>query len=390
MLGVPLHFQPVGGGGVCPGAWVERVRRCVWRRWPGPYPSSGSAVLEVAYISAGACASPGRRGMSAVRCCRRCGPIVREIPAASAFNMAYPEVSREVNDLLVEEDLEDDEAVPSLSAWPSYLASSPHVDAADGNPPRAATSSVPSARPSGGLMSVCCGTTAPSVGGQPRVAEPLPPPPAARLGASAGAGGGLSQDGPAGGDGGLAPGVGVGNSPSVMAGKGEPCPLLAVVPATVAADVPSGSEAAWGGPLESLPVAKEPLVTGVLPAVPRVPVVQDAPSPVAVDGGGYSGRGAALLLPPRPRAAVPVQVPAGLPPVPAVLPGPARIAPLGGGGAVTVGAPPFSVPDMVARVRRLSVKAPMDLTGRMLVDFHPLVYRGGTSRTVSLDPCWER
>lgn len=44
-------------------------------------------------------------------------------------------------------------------------------------------------------------------------------------------------------------------------------------------------------------------------------------------------------------------MPLGLPPVPAVLPGPAPVAPFSGGVAVTVGAPPLSV----VTVRRVSV-----------------------------------
>lgn len=110
--------------------------------------------------------------------------------------MDDPEVSRDVNDPLVEEDIEDYEAVSSLPDG-RFLASSSDEDEAGGDPSRAATSSVPTARPSGELMSVCSGTTAPSVGCQHGVADPLPPPPAARLETSAGAGAGFSQGGTA-------------------------------------------------------------------------------------------------------------------------------------------------------------------------------------------------
>lgn len=296
--------------------------------------------------------------------------------------MADPEVPRGVNDLLVEEDMEDDEAVPSLPSGPPYLASSSDEDEADGDPSRAITAGVPTGRPSGGLMSVCSGTVAPSGGGQPRVVESLPPPRATRLGTGAGAGVGLSQGGPAGRNGGEASPVDGGNSPSVSAGQGGPgrrhggeaspvgggnSPTVLVgqdgpgsrpagVPAVVVADVPAGSVSTRWSPLASLRAKEVPPAAEVLPAVPRVSGAQDAPSPMAVDGGSYYVRVPALLLPPRPRLAVPLQVPVGLPPVPAVLPGPARVAPSGGGVAVTVGAPPLSVSDLVARVRGMSVK----------------------------------
>lgn len=45
----------------------------------------------------------------------------------------------------------------------------------------------------------------------------------------------------------------------------------------------------------------------------------------------------------------------------------------------------MSVPDLVARVRGLTVKEPMASAGRMLVDFHPPGYSGGSSRPVKLD-----
>lgn len=98
----------------------------------------------------------------------------------------------------------------------------------------------------------------------------------------------------------------------------------------------------------------------------------------------------AIFLPPPPRVAVPMQVPVRLPPAPAVLPGPSRIAQVGGGVVAGLGPPPLSVPDLVARVLGMSVKEPMDSAGRMLVDSHPPAYRGSFYRPVLLDPCWTR
>lgn len=111
---------------------------------------------------------------------------------------------------------------------------------------------------------------------------------------------------------------------------------------------------------------------------------------MAVDSGSYIERLHALLFPPRPRAAVPINVPVGTWPVPEVLNRPAWVALLGVGVAVTVGASPLSVPDLIARVRGLKVKELMDSARRILMDFHLSGYRGGTSRPVSLDPSWER
>lgn len=109
--------------------------------------------------------------------------------------MTDPVASGGVDDLLLEEDLEDDAVVDTPSARVSYLAaaSSSDKDAAPGNASRGVPTRVPTTVPSGGLMQVCSGSTVPTVGGQPRVAEPLPPPPAARPGTSAGAGAGFSR-----------------------------------------------------------------------------------------------------------------------------------------------------------------------------------------------------
>lgn len=111
---------------------------------------------------------------------------------------------------------------------------------------------------------------------------------------------------------------------------------------------------------------------------------------MARDRGSYSRGVPVFFLPPPPRVAVPMQVPVRLPPAPAVLPRPARVAPVGGGVVVGVGPPPLSAPDFVARVLGMSVKEPMDSAGRMLVDSHPTAYRGSFSRPVLLDPCWTR
>lgn len=197
---------------------------CVARGWPGCYPSSGNLERLFGVHKRGCLRFSGSsRGVRCALCCRR-GPIARGTPAASVCNMADPEASRDVKDLLVEEDMGSEEAVPSLTAGPSYLASSSDEGEADGNPSRAATSCVLTGRPSGGLMSVCSGTTALSGGRQPRVVEALPPALAARLGAGAGARVGLSQGGPAGGNGVEASGVGGGNFPSVMAVQCGPGP----------------------------------------------------------------------------------------------------------------------------------------------------------------------
>lgn len=126
-----------------------------------------------------------------------------------------------------------------------------------------------------------------------------------------------------------------------------------------------------------------PVGPGVPPGGSRESVGADGLSPMAEDGGSSSRREPALLLPSRSRVAVsPRMAPpfdsvglgvgaVGLPPVPAVLPGPAQVSPLGGDLATPGGAPSMPVPDLVARVRCLSVCAPLDSAGRMPVDYHP-------------------
>lgn len=109
-----------------------------------------------------------------------------------------------------------------------------------------------------------------------------------------------SQGGPASGDGGFAPVVGGGNSPSVMAGPGGPGPRLAGVSATVVAHVIPRCVATRRRPLVSLPDVGVPPAVEVLPAVPWASGGQDSPSPLAVQGGGYFKRVPACF-PPQPR-----------------------------------------------------------------------------------------
>lgn len=95
-----------------------------------------------------------------------------------------------------------------------------------------------------------------------------------------------------------------------------------------------------------------PVGSGSIPEVPRMSVPADGSSFTAVDSGSSSVRGRMLLFPLRPRMAVPPKVaptddsvelgggtPA-IPPVPVLLPGLARIAPVGGVVAVR-GDPPL-------------------------------------------------
>lgn len=72
------------------------------------------------------------------------------------------------------------------------------------------------------------------------------------------------------------------------------------------------------------PVEEEvALAAEELLAVQLASADQDGFSPMAVKSGSYSGRVPDLLRPPRPRAAMAIQVPVWLPPAPAILPGPA-------------------------------------------------------------------
>lgn len=110
-------------------------------------------------------------------------------------NFIDPVASGSVDDRLLKKNLDDDAVVETPSPTISYLAgaSSSGEDAAPGNALRGVPTRVPTRVPSGVLMQVCSGTTVPTLGGQPRVAEPLPSPPAARPEARASAGAGLSS-----------------------------------------------------------------------------------------------------------------------------------------------------------------------------------------------------
>lgn len=222
------------------------------------------------------------------------------------------------------------------------------------------------------------------------MAEPCAPPSAARMGPGAGAGAGHLRDGTGGDGGDVASSVGGDNNPPLPAGQGGPDARPTGDPATPVAGVTVYPTTTRREPAGGSSGAEVPPASAVLPTVPRVLIEPEAPSPMAVDSGSYSSRVSALLLPPRPRVAVPARVPVGLPPVAPVLPGPARVAPMGRGPTTTLGASTMSVSDLAARVRGLTVKEPMDSAGRMLVDFHPPGRRGGTSRPVTMDPCLEQ
>lgn len=262
--------------------------------------------------------------------------------------------------------------------------------------------------PLGGLRLVCRGTTTAPVSSQVRLLGPIPSP-VARAFAGASVGAGSSQGARPGGENGGGQ-VGGGSTPASV---GQYAPGARAQGTPVVREAAStGQEGADGDCLSQGPPSAEvpPVGPGVLPVIPRVLVDSSGSSPMTVDGGFSSGRGYALLFPPGPHVVVAPRVApsddwvgfrvgaSGLPPVLVVLLGTARAAALGGDWAETGRPPSMLVPDLVARVRRLPFMSPMDSTGRMLVDFHPPKGgggavgspRGGDSRSVPLDPCWER
>lgn len=170
------------------------------------------------------------------------------------------------------------------------------------------------------------------------------------MGPGAGAGAVHSQDGAAGG-GGVVPVVG-GEPPPSMAGQNGAAARPAGAPATEGVDVLNPPVPTRCG----LSVAEVTLAVGELPAVPRASVGRDVSSPMAVDAESYTGRAPARLLPSRPRAHALVHLPYRLLPAPALLPGSARVAPLGGKVAPAVEISPMAVSGVVARVRGLTVQ----------------------------------
>lgn len=284
--------------------------------------------------------------------------------------MTDPVATGGVDDLLLEQDMEDDGAVDTTPAGVFYLAgaSSSEDGEAPGVPPVDAAAHVLSGAPSGGLMSVCSGTTAPSASGAPRalsmrkavdrLAGALSSP-ASRDVAGACSGARSSQDArPGGGDGSRLDGGG--STPGGAGHEGAGARAQGT-PAAGEAPVSAGQDGGGGRrlPQEIPGVEVPPVGLGVLPELPWGTVGDDSASRMAVNGGSSPRLGPALLLPSRPRVAVPPGVAppvdpvdvevgaAGLPLGAAVLPGPARAAPLGGAVALPRGPPSLSIPDLV-------------------------------------------
>lgn len=340
---------------VVPRCRIARAELCGYKRGRPRFPGSSARAFLV----------PGRAGL---------GFSARGAPA-TPVTMSDPQVpgGEGADDLLLEEEEEVivDDVPVSATAAECFLASSSEEE-----DDRVTVCVAPEGAP-GGLSSVCSGTTAPSGGGQPRVAAAsAPTPPAARMAPVAGAGAALPQDGVAG------VSDGRGGTPAGTAGQDG----AGARPVDVSAAAGSGSTRAALVVPTSGPGGGD-----ALPAVPRTLGGQEVSTPMAVDSGSYSGRVPALLLPPRPRAPpAPARLPVGHPPAPSILPGPARVAPLGGCVAVAAGQPALSMSDLVARVRGLTVQEAMESDGRMRVDFHLPHPRGESSRRVKVDPSWER
>lgn len=187
--------------------------------------------------------------------------------------------------------------------------------------------------------------TAPAVAttaGKPPVPGVYPSPVSRAVG-GVGARAGSSPSNPGAGSGGVSTGGG-GSPLAAAAGQGgrvggaQGSPQVRVVATPAMSNGESGGGLPRAGPrLEASPVPGADL-----PGVPRASEGSDGSSAMVVDDGLTSHRGQGLLLPPLPRAppllgASPAGVPSGLggglpghPPETRVLPGPSRVAPLGG------------------------------------------------------------